>query len=81
MMLEETTNECKGIDLSCKKTSTHREAKSWDGDDGDGDNVVLLTGTIEEKVQSRSQRPQWQVVRVSVVEQDSGQRSSMMGKP
>lgn len=49
-MSEETTKECNGIDLSCKKTLIHGEVKSRGDDDGDEDNVVLVTGVIEEKV-------------------------------
>ena len=52
MMSEETTKECNGIDLSCKKTLIHGETKSQGDDDGDEDNIVLLAGAIEEKIQS-----------------------------
>ena len=40
MVWEEITKECNGIDLSCKKTLTHRKAKNQCGDDGDEDNVA-----------------------------------------
>lgn len=50
MVLEKTTKECNDINLSCKRTLTHYKVKSRGYDDGDNDNVILLTRAIEEKV-------------------------------
>ena len=43
MVSVENTKECDDINLSCKRTWTHGEANSQGDDDGDKDNVVLLT--------------------------------------
>ena len=50
MVSVETTKECNGIDISCKKILIHMETKCRGGDDGDDDNIVLFAGAIEEKV-------------------------------
>ena len=56
MALEETTEKCNGIDLSCKKTLTHGEAKSQGDDDRDEDNIMLLTLVIQREQCSAARR-------------------------
>ena len=82
MVPEETTKECSGIDLSCKKILTHGDAKNRGGGSEDDDNVVMFTRVFKEKCQNRrSPGPPQQVMSVGVVEKVSNQRSSMMENP